>query len=238
MSGSPPVGWEDIAFVAPYGLAVVDAEGRFVRLNPAGVALCGGRDEAELLGAEAPFALGSGTVASQVGLLEDQSDEQVAHWTPVSGARREFAYRVGRLRADPPLTVVSFRDVTDEGHRHRRLAAIARTSIAQTSGGSLGSTLDAVARQILRTDGLAGVQILILDGTGRELRLMASAGLRQWDAFWEHLLEWTGRDGGPPGTAGRGADRPPHAEDGRCDSHRADHRALPRRPCRGAHELR
>lgn len=197
MPGSPLVGWGDIAAVAPYGLAVVDAKGRFVQLNPAGVALCGGRGESELLGAEAPFALGADTAASRVGLLEDQSDEQVAHWVPGSGARREFAYRAGRLRADPPLTVVSFRDVTDEGHRHRRLAAIARTSIAQTSEGSLGSTLDAVARQILRTDGLAGVQILILDdtgdGTGRELRLMASAGLRQWDAFWDRLLECRAR---------------------------------------------
>ncbi|GAA3795252.1 histidine kinase [Streptomyces phyllanthi] len=193
MSGSPPgfplVGWQEIAAVAPDGLAVVDGAGRFVQLNPAGVALLGGREESELLGAEAPFALAEAAAAFQAGLLEEQSDEQVAHWVPASGTRRELAYRARGLPAGPPLTVVSFRDVTDERHRQRRIAAIARTSIAPAAEGSLGSTLDAVARQIVRTDGLAGVQILILDGTGRELRLMASAGLRQWDAFLDRLLE-------------------------------------------------
>lgn len=189
MPGSPLVGWDDIAAVAPDGLAVLDRAGRFVRLNPSAVALCGACEEAGLLGAPAPFAFVEGAAASQVGLLEDQSDEQVAHWVSASGTRREFAYRARRLSADPELTVVSFRDVTDEWHRHRRIAAIARTSIAPAAEGSLGSTLDTVARQIVQTDGLAGVQILILDSTGRELRLMGSAGLRRWDGFLDRLLE-------------------------------------------------
>ena len=189
MSGPPLVGWEEIAAVTPDGLAVVDGEGRFVHLNPAAVALCGGRRETDLTGVPAPFALAEEPAASQVGLLEDQSDERLARWAPETGPRREFAYRARRLPAHPELTVVSFHDVTDEWHRHRRIAAIARTSIALASEGSLGSTLDAVARQIVRTDGLAGVQILILDSSGRELRLMGSAGLRRWDAFLDRLLE-------------------------------------------------
>lgn len=113
----------------------------------------------------------------------------MAHWEPASGPRREFAYRTRSLPTDPKFTVVSFRDVTDEWHRQRRIAAIARTSIALASEGSLGSTLDAVAQQIVQADGLAGVQILTLDSTGRELRLMGSAGLRHWDGFLDRLLE-------------------------------------------------
>ncbi|MEV0220341.1 histidine kinase [Streptomyces sp. NPDC050704] len=189
MSASP-VGWDEVAAVAPDGLAVLDCVGRFVRLNPAGVAMCGAPEEADLLGRTSPFALAEGaTGACRAGLLEEQSDERVAHWMPASGTRREFAYRARGLPGDPKFTVVSFRDVTDEWHRQRRIAAIAQSSIALASEGSLGSTLDAVARQIVQTDGLAGVQILILDSTGRELRLMGSAGLRHWDAFLDRLLE-------------------------------------------------
>ncbi|MFE7839064.1 ATP-binding protein [Streptomyces sp. NPDC057474] len=188
MSGSPAVEWRDVVAATVDGLAVVDRVGRFVQLNPAAVALCGARREADLVGTPSPFALAERPTACP-GLLEDQPDEQVVHWVTDSGTRREFAYRARDLPADPELKVVSFRDVTDEGHRYRRVAAIARTSVALASEGSLGSTLDAVARQIVRTDGLAGVQILILDSTGRELRLMGSAGLRRWDSFLDRLLE-------------------------------------------------
>jgi signal transduction histidine kinase len=189
MSTAPFVGWDDVAAVAPDGLALVDGSGRFVQLNTAALALCGGNTESALIGTQSPFELADRSAASQVGLLEDRSDEQVAHWTPVGGAQREFAYRARRLSADSSLIVVSFRDVTDEWHRHRRIAAIARTSIGLASEGSLGATLDAVAQQIVRTDGLAGVQILILDSTGHELRLLGSAGLRHWDVFLDRLLE-------------------------------------------------
>jgi signal transduction histidine kinase len=193
MSATPFVGWDDVAFVAPDGLALVDVSGRFVQLNPAAVALCGASAEADLIGVRSPFRLAEGSTGSQVGLLEDRSDEQVARWAPAAGPSREFAYRARRVPAELTLTVVSFRDVTDEWQRHRRIAAIARTSIGLASEGSLGATLDAVAQQIVRTDGLAGVQILILDTTGQELRLLGSAGLRHWDAFLDRLLECRNR---------------------------------------------
>ncbi|MEU1517580.1 GAF domain-containing sensor histidine kinase [Streptomyces sp. NPDC005811] len=189
MSALPLVSWGDVAFAAPDGLALIDGSGCFVQLNPEAVALCGGRLEADLIGIRSPFELTERSASSQVGLLEDRSDEQVVCWGSASGSTREFAYRARRVSADPTLTVVSFRDVTDVWQRHRRLAAIARTSIGLASEGALGATLDAVAQQIVQTDGLAGVQILILDSAGKELRLLGSAGLRHWDRFLDRLLE-------------------------------------------------
>ncbi|MEH0548632.1 histidine kinase [Streptomyces sp. B21-105] len=189
MSASPLVGWDEVAAAAPDGLAVLDCVGRFVRLNPAAAVLLEADSEGELIGEPSPFTPTEGVGACRAGLLEARSDEQVAHWEPAFGPRREFAYRTRSLPSDPKFAVVSFRDVTDEWHRQRRIAAIAQTSIALASEGSLGSTLDAVARQIVQADGLAGVQILTLDSTGRELRLMGSAGLRHWDGFLDRLLE-------------------------------------------------
>lgn len=185
----PRVGWSDVAVATPDGLALVDDSGRFVQLNPAAVALCGGRAETDLIGVKSPFEFADQSISSQVGLLEDWCDEQVVCWAPVTGRTREFSYRARRLPIDPTLTAVSFRDVTDVWQRHRRLAAIARTSIGLATEGSLGATLDAVAEQIVRTDGLAGAQILVLDSTGKELRLLGSAGLRHWDLFLDRLLE-------------------------------------------------
>lgn len=58
----------------------------------------------------------------------DGSGEQVATWAGTTGVTREFAYRAHRLSGDPDLTVVAFRDVTDERHRRRRIAVLARAS--------------------------------------------------------------------------------------------------------------
>ncbi len=183
----PVLDWTRLAIDAPDGLAVVTSEGRFAQLNPAGVRLCG-RAESELIGAAAPFALASDRGAEPVGLLEDGSMEQVTPWSPKPGVRREFAYRAQRLPTDPSLTVVAFRDVTDERHRWRRIAAVARTAANLTSQGSLSAMLDALASEVLKTDAVAGVQIMTLDGVSRELRIMGSAGFRYWPDFFERLL--------------------------------------------------
>ncbi|WP_181782614.1 GAF domain-containing sensor histidine kinase, partial [Pseudonocardia pini] len=65
---------------------------------------------------------------------------------------------------------------------------IARSSAKLASEGSITATLDALAREVLQADALAGVQILTLDDSGSGLRIMGSAGFRRWPDFFERLM--------------------------------------------------
>jgi signal transduction histidine kinase len=183
-----PFAWPDVAEHAPDGLAVIDEDGRFRHLNAAGLALCG-RPADELIGTPAPFVLEQGGSATKAGLLDDGAAEQVCLWAPVAGLRREFAYRARALPADGSQSVVSFRDVTAERHRRRRVAALARTSAKLATLGSITATLDALAHEVLQADAMAGVQILALDESGDRLHIMGSAGFRRWPDFFDRLVQ-------------------------------------------------
>lgn len=189
MSGSNDrvLDWGAVAFDAPDGLAVVDSAGRFVQVNEAAAALCG-RSAADLAGVPAPFSLARDDFDSHGGLLEDGAGEHACTWAPTEGVRREFAYRARQVSGHPGLTIVAFRDVTDEQHRQRRVAAIARTSVKLASEGSLAVTLDALAHEVLQTDALAGVQIMTIDDGGI-LQIMGSAGVRRSPDFFDRLLQ-------------------------------------------------
>ncbi|MBL1098392.1 sensor histidine kinase [Streptomyces coffeae] len=181
------IGWAVPVAAVPEGLAVVDGDGLFVQLNAAAAALCG-HDEADLIGKGAPFALPDGSESSS-SLFDAASAEHVTTWEPGPGICREFAYRAQRLSTDQPLAVVAFRDVTDERHRGRRIAAIARSSVKLASEGSLSATLDALAHEVLQADALAGVQIFTADAPVRGLRIMGSAGFQRWPDFFERLMQ-------------------------------------------------
>ncbi len=185
---TPPVAWSDLALHAPDGLAVVDEDGLFAQLNAAAVALCA-RPLDDLIGMPAPFELAGGSGAGSAGLLDGGAGERVCTWAPVAGVRREFAYRTASLPGDPRRTVVAFRDVGAELHRQRRVAAIARSSANLASEGSITATLDALAREVLQADALAGVQILTLDDSGEGLQIMGSAGFQRWPDFFERLMQ-------------------------------------------------
>ncbi|GAA0899348.1 ATP-binding protein [Pseudonocardia zijingensis] len=172
---TPPVSWSQLAEHAPDGLAIVDADGRFLQLNAAAVALCG-RSEDDLVGVPAPFDPG------------DECGERVVVWPPAPGERRDFAYRTRRLPGPERATVVAFRDVTAERHRQRRVAAIARASATLTSARSVTAMLDALASEVVQADALAAVQIITFDGAGRTLQIMGSAGFRRWPDFFDRLM--------------------------------------------------
>lgn len=185
--GRPPLPWTELAEGSPDGLAILDSRGRFARINRAGTHLLGTAEE-NLLDTPAPFSIARQAGSRSAGLLDNELGERTADWTTASGLRRELAYCIRSPARTPGLITVAFRDVTDERHRQRRLAAIARSAATLASDGSVSTTLDALAREVLQTDELAAVQILTLDDTGHALRIMGSAGFRHWPDFFERLV--------------------------------------------------
>jgi signal transduction histidine kinase len=194
---APLVDWSELSEHAPDGLAVVGADGLFVQLNAAAIALLSPsprqRDPDDLIGMPAPFELARAVPADAAGLLEDEPAEQVSVWEPVAGVRRELAYRARPLPGPERASVVAFRDVTAERHRQRRVAAIARTSATLASARSITAMLDALAREVVQTDALAAAQIFTFDGTGRNLQIMGSAGFRRWPDFFDRLMRCRAR---------------------------------------------
>jgi signal transduction histidine kinase len=180
-SAAPRSAADDVVEHAPDGLAVIDDEARFIDANPAAVRLCGLRPGA-VPGARSPFPP-PGDAA-----LAGRSGEHTLEWEPRPGLRREFAYVLtqvpGRRR-----WVVSFRDVTLSRLRERRLAAIATAASSVASKRSLLGTLEVLAQEVARTDALAGVQVLTVNGSGNRLHVMGSAGFGRSGEFFDRLMQ-------------------------------------------------
>ncbi|WP_116450552.1 GAF domain-containing sensor histidine kinase [Blastococcus litoris] len=171
---------DDVVRHAPDGLAVIDSGGRFVEANPAAAHLCG-LDPASVAGIPSPFPAPDLSDAQRTG-------EQTVTWRePVTGRRREFAYVLASV---PGTTrwIASFRDVTVGRLRERRLAAIAKAASDVASKRSLIGTLEALAQEVARTDGLAGVQVLTVNSTGDRLHVMGSSGFGRGSEFFDKLM--------------------------------------------------
>ena len=166
---------------APEGLAVIDANGRFLEANPAAVALCRLR-AGEVTGTRSPFPTPDGDPAAV------RTGESTVEWQPAPGERREFAYQLNQVPGRQ-LWVVSFRDVTLSRQHQRRLAAIAKAASSVASKRSLVGTLETLAREVLRTDSLAGVQVLTANPAGDRLHVMGAAGFGRAPDFFDKLME-------------------------------------------------
>jgi signal transduction histidine kinase len=165
---------------APEGLAVIDADARFVEANPAAVALCGLRPGA-VTGARSPFPPPDAVASASGG-------ESTADWQLAPGVRREFAYVLNQMPGRQ-LWVVSFRDVSVSRQHQRRLAAIAKAASSVASKRSLVGTLETLAREVARTDSLAGVQVLTTNPAGDRLHVMGAAGFGRAPDFFDKLME-------------------------------------------------
>lgn len=186
-AGDEVVSWSELGQLSTEGIAVIDAHGLFVQLNAAAVALCG-REVDDLVGMPSPFEHIDDAPPDAPRLLEDVESEHFCGWAVEAGIRRQFAYRSRRVPGSGGLTAVSFRDVTAERGRRRRIAAIARTSAKLATEGSLPELLDALASEVLQADVLAAVEIITLDAEDGSLRIMGTAGFSRWPDFFDRLM--------------------------------------------------
>jgi signal transduction histidine kinase len=160
------------------GIALVDATGRCVHVNPAGCEILGVPVDA-IVGRPSPFP-----AAHLAG------SRQLICWT-VEGAReRELEYRATPIAAaGPTLTVVTFRDVTDVRVQRRRFTAFASAAANVAYAGSLRSTLDAICAELVETAGLAGAQIFLIDDTCTRMRVHGAAPVDHWPPDFAVRLE-------------------------------------------------
>jgi signal transduction histidine kinase len=169
----------DVFQHAPEGLAIIDADARFVEANPAARALCG-LPAGPVAGVPSPFPA--------PGPVPGSAAEATVAWFTGSGGRREFAYQAGQV-PDREEWVVSFRDVTVSRQQQRRLAAIAKAASSVATKRSLVGTLEALAREVAQTDSLAAVQVLTVDSGGHRLHVMGASGFVRAPDFFDKLMQ-------------------------------------------------
>jgi len=182
---APVTSSDEVVWHAPDGLAVIDAEARFVDANPAAVHLCG-LDPHAVVGVPSPFP------APDDPATVNRAGELTVAWEPVAAQRREFAYVLAPVPGQRRW-IVSFRDVTLARLRERRLAAIAKAASRVASKRSLVGTLEVLAQEVARTDALAGVQVLTVNSTGDRLHVMGAAGFGRAAEFFDKLMECRAR---------------------------------------------
>jgi signal transduction histidine kinase len=165
-AGSDP--WD----LAPVGLALTDADGVVGEINSFGRELLRRTDPVEVLSR----AIATGLVG--------RGEQAVGY--EVDGQRRLLSCRLSMTSSGG---VLAFRDVTRAQHRQRRVVAVASAAASVASERSLTASLGAMAQEVVRADGLAGVQILATDRTGDEgLRIMGTAGFAPSPRFFELLM--------------------------------------------------
>ena len=181
---TPAVGPEVLAAAlsaSPEATALLDEQGRCVYVNAAACAVLGVPAD-DLHGRPLPFADGGPAPAGPRGPgPRDRELEQ---------RRRPFTTDDGR-----PLTVLTFRDVTDVRVQRRRFTAFATAAANVAYAGSLRSTLDAICAELVETTDLAGAQIFLIDDSGTRMRVHGAAPVHRWPSDFAVRLDEARRRG-------------------------------------------
>jgi signal transduction histidine kinase len=188
---TPAVGPEVLAAAlsaSPEATVLLDEQGHCVFANPAACAVLGVPAD-DLLGRPLPFADGDAAPAGRRG---------PTRWRPPGAPReREIEQRRRPVPAGDgrPLTVLTFRDVTDVRVQRRRFTAFATAAANVAYAGSLRSTLDAICAELVETTDLAGAQIFLIDDSGTRMRVHGAAPVHRWPSDFAVRLDEARRRG-------------------------------------------
>ncbi|MGD6741891.1 histidine kinase [Streptomyces sp. BH106] len=174
--------WVAVLDTLAHGVALLGCDDRRIRWinHSAEAILRAPRDT--LAGRTTPFAPLGGDSRTDT--------ERHATWWVRDGEPIELAYSVGEPLelASGAVVPVEFRDVTEQRHQHRRVAALARTAASTASDSSLTVVLNAMAGEVQRSHGVAGTQVVIVPPDGEELQVMGSAGFSEVSTFFDLLM--------------------------------------------------
>jgi PAS domain S-box-containing protein len=185
-------GFATLVAAAMDGLALVDANGRFLHVNPAACRILGVA-AADVVGRPAVFDTTEGAAAGAV---------RTARWCPPGAPtrpaqrERDLEYRVAPVTGPgPEAAAVAFRDVSETRRQERRFTAFATAAANVVDAGSLRDTLDAICSAVVHTTELAGAQILLLDGDGERLQLHGAAPAEIWPENFSLTIDRARRRG-------------------------------------------
>ena len=156
------------------GLAVLDAQGHTIYVNPMGATLLGSTAD-ELLGRPSPFS------DLPIGMTTEPGDLQVRISRVPESGMRTVHFRVQRTL-----------------RRERQVAAFANTAAAIARDASLETVLDRLAAEVRAATGMATCAVVLMDGPGDEIRYVGRSGL---PSDYVELFEAARRNGAPMVTA-------------------------------------
>jgi PAS domain S-box-containing protein len=207
---------------APDGIAVLDAEQRFLYVNPAGCRILGST-LAELTGQAAPFP-DAGKYRDQEPAAPDDPRRLLVLDSP-NGASRELDCTSSRHGAGSARrTLVLFRDVTTARRRDERLTSFARTASSLVYARSLQEALDRVSADVLPPTGAVAAALVLVDPETHAFQMAGTAGL---DEDYLERLEESRRLGAPLATSEAFATRKPVVRQDVQDHARRDPRFAP-----------
>ncbi|WP_198541385.1 histidine kinase [Parafrankia soli] len=162
----------------PEGIAVVDEDGLYHYVNPAGCRILGASPE-ELPGRSAfrRDTAGNGHRPASAAPVGGEHAIPTVRLRRPDGRWVELEYHdTSIVVAGRDFALVTFRDVTEARRRERQLAAFGRTASSVAFSGSLRKALEVIAGEVVRATGTAGTQIVTMDPVDHGFRLIGLAG--------------------------------------------------------------
>lgn len=177
------------------GVLFVDARRRCLYASAPAAAILGAPRE-QLPGQDLldPFGEGERETVAQhfAATLAAQSGLGAAILLRPSGEAREIEYTMHLLVAPEPLIVVVLRDVSEMRRLSRKADAVARIASSVAFAGSLETTMDALARSVVKATGTVACGVLLTDDKQRSVRIYGTYGLplsQAATADWEAVRQ-------------------------------------------------